>query len=263
MSNDSGFQVGSDAPQHYDVHTKVFMAPFVQALVAATVGVGQSVLDVACGTGHATRAAALAAGPGARIDGSDLNPAMLERARSIPDASGTVIAWCQASALDLPYDDASFDAVICQQGLQFFPDPAAGVREMARVGRASGRLGATVWSAAEDSPYLHRQIEMLVSHTGVVVPDWTATEQQLLTWFAGGAVHDVAIELVRVHVDLPDLSAYALEHLKALPWSAGFFRLSEQQQSDAVAELVAELADYRTEMGIRVPFSSYLVTATI
>lgn len=74
----------------------------------------------------------------------DLNPAMVAQARTVPEDSGAKLSWCEASALDLPFGDGEFDTVICQQGLQFFPDPSAGVREMARVGRAGGRIGVTV-----------------------------------------------------------------------------------------------------------------------
>ena len=68
MPDESGFQIGRDAPVFYETHVSRFMAPFVEALVTRTVSAGSSVLDVACGTGFATRAAAAVAGPGARIE---------------------------------------------------------------------------------------------------------------------------------------------------------------------------------------------------
>ena len=64
--------------------------PFVELLVERTVAPGRSVLDVACGTGFATRAAALVAGRGARVDGADLNAAMVAQARTQPDDSGAI-----------------------------------------------------------------------------------------------------------------------------------------------------------------------------
>lgn len=56
---------------------------------------------------------------------------------------------------------------------------------------------------------------------------------------------------------------YVPEHLKALPWSAGFFALSPEAQAAGLAELEAELADFRKGDGLRVPFSSYLAVATV
>jgi SAM-dependent methyltransferase len=115
LSEDSGFQVGASAPSYYESHVARFMAPFIEVLVGATVMSGQSVLDVACGTGLATRAAATAAGSGALVEGSDLNPAMLAHAQVISDDIGAQIRWSEASALELPHADQSFDTVICQQ----------------------------------------------------------------------------------------------------------------------------------------------------
>lgn len=263
MDETSGFQIASDAPRFYESQVGRFMAPFVEALVSATVRRGDAVLDVACGTGFATRAAGVAAGEGARVEGADVNPGMVAHARSVPCDSGADLRWCEASALDLPYGDGEFDAVICQQGLQFFPDPAGGIREMLRVTRPGGRVGVTVWSPPEGSPYLDLGLKMLIRHGGDDQGEWTTTEPQLRAWFGDAGVHDVAIELVAVDVDLPSVQSYVTDHLRALPWSAAFFKLSTEQQVSAIDQLDEDLAGFRAAGGIRVPFSSYLATFTI
>lgn len=263
MVDKSGFQVGRDAPSAYEAHVARFMEPFVEALVRATVSAGDTVLDVACGTGFATRAAAVVAGPGARVEGADINPAMLAQARSVAENSGAQLNWFEASALDLPFVDGEFDAVICQQGLQFFPDPAAGVRELVRVASDGGRVGATVWSAPKDSPFLYRETEMLARYGGGAQADFSASEAQLRNWFEVGGADRVEIERVEVEIDLPPVLSYVPQHLKALPWSAGFFDLPDEQQHSALAELETSLAEFATADGIRVPFSSYLATASI
>jgi ubiquinone/menaquinone biosynthesis C-methylase UbiE len=260
---ESGFQVGRDAPLFYEAHVGRFMAPFVEALVDSTVRPGDAVLDVACGTGFATRAAAAVAGPGARVEGADLNPAMVAQARTVPDSSGADLQWRQASGLDLPFGEGEFDAVICQQGLQFFPDPAAGVREMARVARAGGRIGLTVWSLSEGSPFLDRETAMVASYGSGAQAEYSTTESQLRNWFTDGGVDEVVVELVEVEVDLPPVMIYVPEHLKALPWSAGFFALADADQQAALSELDDQLAEYRTDDGLRIPFSSYVATAII
>ena len=71
------------------------------------------------------------------------------------------------------------------------------------------------------------------------------------------------IERTCVDVDLPPVKDFVPQHLKALPWSAGFFDLSAAQQASAVTELEAGLAEYKTDAGITVPFSSFPATATI
>lgn len=195
MSEGSGFQVGRAAPFFYESQVRRFMAPFVDALVDAAVTPGDAVLDVACGTGFATRAAAAVAGVGGRVEGSDLNPAMVAQARATSDSSGAKLGWTEASALDLPFADGEFDAVISQQGLQFFPDPGTGVREMARVVRAGGRIGVTVWSPSEQSPFLHHETEMLARYGSGEQASFSATVSELRDWFSKGGSSEVVIDI--------------------------------------------------------------------
>ena len=85
---------------------------------AANVQSGQRVLDVACGTGVLAREAALRVGSSGHIAGLDITPGMLEVAKRIAPA----IEWKQGPADALPFPDQSFDAVVSQFGLMFFPD---------------------------------------------------------------------------------------------------------------------------------------------
>ena len=73
---------------------------------------------------------------------------MIAVARTLPPPVGPRIEWYTRSALDLGLEDGSFDAVLCQQGLQFFPDKLTALREMHRVLRRDGRLALSVWSSA-------------------------------------------------------------------------------------------------------------------
>ncbi len=263
MVEESGFQVASEAPRFYESHVERFMAPFVAALVEATVTKGASVLDVACGTGFATRAAAATAGESARVEGTDINPEMLAQARGVPAAPGISVTWSEASGLELPFGDDEFDAVICQQGLQFFPDPAGGVREMSRVTRAGGRIGVTVWCPSKQNPFLHHETAMLAHHGGGEQAEFGVPEEQMHAWFVEGGATDFAVELVQAQVDLPPVMTYVPEHLKAIPWSVSSRALPAEQRASALAELDAELAEYKTDNGLTLPFQSYLATATV
>lgn len=114
---------------------------------------GEAVLDIACGPGTVTRQAAHRVGKSGRVTGCDLSPAMLELARSKISFEGSApIDYRECPADSLAVSDHAFDVVTCQQGVQFFPDRAAALREMRRVLRPGGRLGIAVWGAIEDSP---------------------------------------------------------------------------------------------------------------
>jgi ubiquinone/menaquinone biosynthesis C-methylase UbiE len=100
---------------------------------------GERVLDVACGTGIVARLAAERVGSTGTVTALDINPAMLAVARSVA-SPGMSIEWYESSAEAMPLPDEAFDVVLCQLGLQFFPDRLAALREMRRVLAPGGRL---------------------------------------------------------------------------------------------------------------------------
>jgi ubiquinone/menaquinone biosynthesis C-methylase UbiE len=142
------------AAQNYEKNVVTYTtAPFAAILLElAKPQLGEQVLDVACGTGIVTRLAAPRLGPSGRVVGVDLNPAMLEVARSIPAPEGAAIDWRESSALALPLPDDTFDLALCQAGLQFFPDRLKALQEMYRVLRPGGRAAICVWRSIEHHP---------------------------------------------------------------------------------------------------------------
>jgi ubiquinone/menaquinone biosynthesis C-methylase UbiE len=109
---------------------------------------GGSLLEVACGTGIVTRHLRDRLSPSVKIVATDLNEAMIKFAAQ-KFRSDENIEWKPADALDLPFDDESFDAVVCQFGLMFFPDKQQGVNEAFRVLKPDGQYIFSVWDAIE------------------------------------------------------------------------------------------------------------------
>ncbi len=264
----SGFQLAAGVPARYEASVAPLMAPFVEALISAAVHSGDSVLDVACGTGFAARAAARAVGEQGRVAAIDINAGMLAVARSQPVASGPMIDWRQGSALELPYDEGSFDAVIAQQGLQFFPDPAKGLREMQRVLRRGGVLAATVWAPVERSPYLSAQRSLLMDSVALSPAIFeqacpSGGELTLRAWALAAELADVEVRAVERVVLFPPLDEYIASHLHALPWSTPFFELDQSTQSAAIARMVDALSAFVNPDGTAsLPTTSLLLTAT-
>jgi ubiquinone/menaquinone biosynthesis C-methylase UbiE len=121
----------------------------------------ESVLDIACGTGVVARLVEQR-GHGGRLIGIDLNTAMLAVARKKSPA----VEWIEGSALNLPFEAGSFDVVLCQLGLQFFPDRPLALREMVRVLKPGGRAGLSVYSAIERTPAAHAFVQALDRYLG-------------------------------------------------------------------------------------------------
>lgn len=110
------------------------------------------VLETAAGTGVVTRALAPLLDAYAHYVVTDLNQPMLDRAASRQGPDGRIV-WRRADALNLPFEDESFDAVLCQFGAMFFPDRVAGYRETRRVLKGGGRFLFNVWDRIEENEF--------------------------------------------------------------------------------------------------------------
>ena len=112
----------------------------------------RAVLETAAGTGVVTRALALALPAKTQMTVTDLNQPMLDHAKSRQPVDSR-IAWKQADALALPFEDRSFDAVVCQFGAMFFPDKVQGYKEARRVLKPGGHFFFNVWDAIEQNDF--------------------------------------------------------------------------------------------------------------
>lgn len=139
----TAWQVEVEAAELYNSHfvPAIFQRWAEELVRFAGLQPGQHVLDVACGTGAVARAAAEVVGPEGRVVGADLNAGMLEVARR----AAPNIDWVQSDAASLDFGDNSFDVVICQSAVMFFPDPETAVQEMARVAKPGGRVVLQSW----------------------------------------------------------------------------------------------------------------------
>jgi len=142
-------------PELYDSHlVPLIFAPYADDLARRVAALEPSrVLETAAGTGVVTRAMARALPPSVEIVATDLNPPMLARAAEVGVARP--VQWQAADAQQLPFDDASFDAVVCQFGVMFFPDKAGAFAEARRVLRPGGTLLFNAWDRIEENDFAH------------------------------------------------------------------------------------------------------------
>ena len=194
-------------------------------------GAGERLLDVATGPGTVAQAAAAVLGTSGLVTACDISPAMLEIARSAPvRPSSAPIEYLESPAAPLAAADESHDVVTCQQGLQFFPDRAAAIAEMARVLRPGGRVALAVWASIEDCPSMAALERALREELG----DEPADRYRSGPWGMPAAT-DLAGLLssagfLRVHVEARDLVAV---------FPGGASQLEASLASSAVASDVA------------------------
>ncbi len=136
--------------------TRLYMPALVRA---ARLEPGARILDLAAGTGESALMVADAVGPAGRVVAVDLSLTMLRHAAAKVRARPIRLAAMDGQALACR--GGTFDAVVCQLGLMFFPDPLAGLRECRRVARPGGRVAALVWSTADRVPWLRFLAEEL------------------------------------------------------------------------------------------------------
>src|SRR5215472_8603569 len=157
MSEDTGFQFTDDAvPRAYDevLVPRLFEPWALLLLDECNLRPNAVVLDVATGPGTVARVAAKRIGRGGRVVATDISRPMLDVANSkpsLPDAAP--IIYIESPAAPLGVESAAFDFVVCQQGLQFFPDRLAALREMRRALKPDGQLAIAVWSHIGDNPF--------------------------------------------------------------------------------------------------------------
>jgi ubiquinone/menaquinone biosynthesis C-methylase UbiE len=232
--------------------------PWAHDLVArAEPKPGERVLDVACGTGIVVRAVLPIAGPNGRVTGVDFSPEMLAVARTRVPGEAPV-EWYEASAEALPFSDAAFDLVLCQQGLQFFPDKPGAIREFWRVLAPGGRVALSVWRTLEHNPVREAINEAVVRHLGTT--DWIAAAfsgnaPELEALLSGSGFEDVAIEPVTMTLRFPSADLFVRAEL------------DEAERATLVEAILqdvgATLRSYTHDDEINVPMAAYVATAHI
>jgi ubiquinone/menaquinone biosynthesis C-methylase UbiE len=184
---------------------------FIPSLLrAAHLAPGQTVLDVATGTGAAAQAATEIVGRSGSVTAGDISPSMLEAAKS--NLKGQPVVLELLDGHNLPYPSKQFDAVICQLGLMFFSDPAQGLSEFFRVLRDGGRTAVSVSSVPERS---------LFARIGAVIARHVPEKAQKLNRFfsikdperlrsllKGGGFRDVRVESESHTIEFPSFDAY-------------------------------------------------------
>jgi SAM-dependent methyltransferase len=254
------FQIPIEVAEAYeDAFVPAFFAQWAPLLCEAVLlTAGQQVLDVACGTGIVARTAARTVGP-QNVVGLDLNEAMLTVASRVdPD-----ISWRQGDVAALPLPDASFDAVLCQMALMFFPDRPAALREMARVTRPGGSVGVLVPSSLDAQPAYQPFVGMAARHAG---PE---ARSLLSTYFACGdalelrALFDQAgltSTVVTPHAGLsrfPSIDAAVATEVESTPLGE---RITEDVYERIRVEANVMFARFVTDEGrLELPFESLVV----
>jgi ubiquinone/menaquinone biosynthesis C-methylase UbiE len=226
---------------------------------------GDRVIDLACGTGIVARLAKDRVGEKGRVVGVDVSPQMLAVARAI----APTIDWREGNANALPVgDEERFDVVVCQQGLQFFPDKPAAAREMRRVLAPGGRLVVATWRPIEEVPMFRDLQGVAERHVGAVVDqrhsygDATAIEKLL----ADAGFHSIHVETMSRTIRLAEAAVFVrMNTMAVVGMSAAGAAMGDEARAQVVDAIVNESAEvlppYADGQGLAFELSTNVATA--
>ena len=200
---------------------------------------GDRVLDVACGTGIVARVATNRLSGTGHVVGVDVSAPMLAFARGVEPG----IDWRQGDAGALPLHDAErFDVVLCQHGLQFFPDKPAAAREMRRAMDHGGRLVVAVWKSLEETPFFRDLYEVAARRLGAFddrrhgFGDPVALERLI----ADAGFENVRVESVTQTIRIADFAMFVRLNSNAIVGMSAAAPAMTENERDRLSELVAE-----------------------
>jgi ubiquinone/menaquinone biosynthesis C-methylase UbiE len=202
----------------------------------------------------------------------DFNAGMLRVARSLAPASGRSIEWYEGSALALPFEDGEFDVVLCQLGLQFFPDQPTAVQEILRVLAVRGRVGASVYTAIERNPATHALSDALDRRLGSDASRAKRAEHSLAdarmfqALFADAGFAQVRVETVTRNVHFASVADYVRIQLTATPLAALLDEHEPAVRERLIMVLSADVGDrlarYVHKGGVDFPQEIHVALAT-
>lgn len=257
-------------PERYDT----MLAPFGDAVLdAARPTPGEKVLDVGCGAGTLTLAAARAVGPTGTATGVDISRPLLDLAAQRADQSGsTTAAFEEADAQTAPLEPDIYDVIVSRFGVMFFDDPVAAFSNLRRAARPGGRLAFVCWQALGENEWAMVPVLAALPHVGVPEapapgapgPFAFGDRDRILETLSPAGWADVRIEELRtsIHVggaaDPDEAVAYYRDDVfgKVL-----FGRGDEAAQTAALEELRSALSERATEAGVFLGAATWIVTA--
>ena len=256
----------AEAYEHYML-PRTF-GPWIEAMIdLADPQPGEHVLDVACGTGMATRLAAARVTPSGRAVGLDIDPGMIAVARSHPamPANGP-LEWHCESALKMPFEDQTFDLVLCFHGLQFFPDRVAGLAQMRRVLKPGGRLIATVWRSIEYCKGPDALVKSLSRHgidaSAAQRPYALGDADELKGLLRQAGFQQADVQTRRLDVHFPSTQHFVESLAAGAPSTRlALAQVSKADQAVLIAEVDEMLQPYLTEQGLSYPTECCILIA--
>jgi SAM-dependent methyltransferase len=246
-------------PEYYDrCIGPAYFEPFAIALAQRVAADPQAdVLEIACGTGLVTRHLRARLRPAVKLVATDLSAAMIEYARA-KLAGVQDIEWRHANAMELPFPDASFGAVVCGFGMMFMPDKVKASKEARRVLADGGMLHFTVWDAIERNPHTAATAEVIEGlapgdpELRFRVPNEMHDPALLLRLLSESGFVDARIDTQRLPVESDSARTLAIGMIRGTPRS-----LLIEQRGFSLDAVIDEIEKRLAAIGGAAPYRGH------
>lgn len=231
---------------------------------------GMRVLDLGSGTGYPALLAAEVVGPDGSVVGIDLAESMLAVATRKARAMGmTHVTFRTGDATALPFDAASFDAVISRFCLMFLPEIPKALKEIARVLKPGGYVAAAVWSAPDKNPFVRIPMDVIKTITPLPPPDpeapgifRLAKPGDLKEMMGGAGLAPLSEEEFIADVTYATAEEFFSSLMDiAAPIQNLFATLTPEQKSEAERGIITAVNGYRRQNRIVLPIAVRIVAA--
>jgi ubiquinone/menaquinone biosynthesis C-methylase UbiE len=199
--------------------------------------------------------------------GVDLNAGMLAMARTLPPSSGAAIEWKEGNAAALPFPEAAFDVVLCQQGLQFFPDKPAALRDMRRVLVPTGRLVLSTWRRISHCPWQCAVADALERHVstdaamGIRGAFALGDREELRALVTAAGFRTIRIRLDSQMIRYSTVEEFLPGYLSATPVAGVVATLDGPTRAGILREVKKSLQAYLDDDGLAAPIEAHVVVA--
>jgi ubiquinone/menaquinone biosynthesis C-methylase UbiE len=263
MTEQESWQGASDDAEIYENNlVPALFGPWAPKVAdAAGITAGDRVLDVGCGTGVLAREANARVGTGGRVTGLDLDEGMLAVAQRIEPE----VEWRKGDAIDLPFDEKSFDVVVGQFALMYFSDRVAALEEMNRVLIPAGRLAVAAWGPFERATGYVLLAEIAERHGGEAAtnilraPHVLGDEAELTTLFKEAGFENPEITLLEGDYAQPSIDYFIESEVKSTPLNDLF---NDESYQTFLKETHEGLKSFLVDSGeLVVPMDAIIVTA--
>jgi ubiquinone/menaquinone biosynthesis C-methylase UbiE len=201
------------------------------------------------------------------VVGLDRNASMLEVARALPWNAPAPVQWREANVIDLPFEDSSFDLVLCQQGLQFFPDRTAALVEMRRVLTPEGRLALSVWRPIYYSPGFQSLHDALMRHigpdAGILGPFALGDADELQSLVGGAGFRDISIRPAAKTLEFPSVEEFVWRYVAATPVATIVAQVDDGVRAAIVEDVATDLKESMSAGGLAFRIETHLVLACV